>query len=107
MACPYNPNLLLMDWVQRIEPLFRFAQNVNVNSAGSQTPHVNIDLDNMRIMRNFLTQELDAVPDGAAYEALCATVRTLPVVCSDDRWRDAFHGCVTALRRTCPWVTTK
>lgn len=104
VACPYNPRLLLMEWVSNIRLLSRFLRNTNPKSAGSQTPHVNIDLDAMRGMDDFLAEELSCKSKSVEYDRLRAVVKTWPVVCSSERWRNAFLRCVASLRITCPWI---
>ena len=104
MACPYNPRILLMEWVAKLSPLFRYSGSVNYKSEGSGTPHVNIDLDSMRTVPEFLAQEFGRPPDTVSFNAVCEEIKKWPLS-YPYKYRDAFIKCVPQLRVTCPWVT--
>ncbi len=60
--CAYHPRLLLCDFVEKVEPLLQ-ARVTTSTLTGSRTPFVNIDLNSMRTLDLFLTDEHDVAPE--------------------------------------------
>lgn len=56
-SAPYTPDLILCDWVDRLQVLFRYSQDRNNEAGGSGTPHVNIHLGMMRTIDEFFREE--------------------------------------------------
>jgi len=94
---------LVMEWASNIRDLFRFKKDTNVRAAGSQTPHVNIDLDSMRTLQEFLSEEFDVDLDEAAYTEMVDFVKTWPLSNPGRPWKQ-FNNCVVKLQPTCPWL---
>ena len=63
--CAYHPRLLLGDFVEKVEPLLR-AQVTTATRTGSRTPFVNFDLNSMRTLDLFLTDEHGVAPEVVA-----------------------------------------
>lgn len=67
VACRYNPKVLLAEWSSNLIVIYRQPERIkagpleraNILSKGSGTPWVNIHLDRMRTLRNFLKDEFD------------------------------------------------
>lgn len=69
--CAYHPRLLLCDFVDRAQVLYR--SDVKTETlAGSRTPFVNLDLRTFRTLADFLTQEHSLeYPLNVVIRALC------------------------------------
>lgn len=104
-ACPYNPRVLLTEWVSRIKPLYRLDIDRNLEASGSGTPHVNIHLGQMRTLKNFVQAEFGVSLGGPQYEELINFIKTWPLNKPVGRvnWTQ-FNNVVKALKRRCPWL---
>ena len=103
MACPYNPKLLLMEWVSKVKLIFRFKKDINENAAGSKTPHVNIDLNAMRALSTFINEELGGAINQEYYDTMINYVKSWPLSNPGRPWMQ-FNACVRELQLTCPWI---
>lgn len=103
LACPYNPGLVLAEWVANIALLFRFEEDINENAGGSQTPHVNIDLETMRRLDEFLNEEFQIAVDSAMFDILLNDVKTWPLGNPGRSWKQV-NAAIEKLQLTCPWL---
>jgi hypothetical protein len=101
MACPYNPTLLLAEWVSKITLLFRFKKDINAR--GSKSPHVNIDLYSMRSLADFISQEFDTTVDQEYYKLMVEYVKEWPISNPGRPWLQ-YNACVRELQISCPWL---
>jgi hypothetical protein len=108
-ATPYNPNLILAEWVSNLSPLYIFQSDRNLEAAGSGTPHVNLHLGRMRPLSRFIEEEFDVKVDYAEYLKLLDQVKKWPLSKSAGRvnWTQ-FNNVVDQLRREgCPWLRNR
>jgi hypothetical protein len=103
MACPYNPKLLLAEWANSIKLIFRFKEDKNENAAGSQTPHVNLDLNTMRDLATFIKEEFGCQVADEYYNEMIKYVKTWPVSNPGRPWKQ-YNSCVRELQENCPWL---
>jgi len=132
IATPYNPRLILAEWVSNIKCMWCiketqpgnpipwkckgcpvFSQNdegfgvmVNEFAGGSGTPHTNIHLGLMRTLYEFLGDEYGVKIDKKEYEAtMLDFVKQWPLNKPPGKisWGQ-FNGAIKQLRRTCPWL---
>jgi len=105
IACPYNPRLLLGEWVSNLTDLFRFKQDHNDEAGGSGTPHVNIHMGMMRTLKEFLIEEFEVDVDQEDYSILLEYIKLWPINKPRGRvnWTQ-FNNVIASLKRTCPWL---
>lgn len=103
IGCPYHPEVLLAEWVSNIDVLFRFPDSINNNARGSKTPHTNIDLNTMRPLNQFLSDEFAVDIDDDEYQLLTDFVKTWPISNPGRPWKQ-YNACVRELQYTCPWL---
>lgn len=105
IATPYNPHLLLAEWVANLKTLFRFNEDHNIHAGGSGTPHVNINLGSMRPLSKFLQDEFDMTIRPMEYEKVLDYIKLWPLNKPQGRvnWTQ-FNNVVSQLRQTCPWL---
>ena len=131
MALPYNPNLVLAEWVSNVKcmwcyyrktergpepyqcrecPIFtsirgNFGVVKNFLAGGSGTPHTNIDLGSMRTLSEFLGQEFGIEVDSDYLEIIIDEVKTWDLNKPAGRvnWTQ-FNNVIRDLQRTCPWL---
>lgn len=128
IAVPYNPNLILAEWVSNIKCLWCFKSSdsvtpwdcfecpinipgdtfgivVNQMAGGSGTPHTNIHLGNMRPLNKFLEEEFKIKVDKNWYKAIEEEIKTWDLNKPAGRvsWAQ-FNGVIKELNRSCPWL---
>lgn len=105
LACPYNPNLILAEWVDKILCFHRFKKDTNTEAGGSQTPHVNIHLGIMRPLCSFLKEEFGIKINEAFYKEITDFIKKwgLNKPAGRVNWAQ-FNSCVSKLRATCSWI---
>jgi hypothetical protein len=103
-ATPYNPSLVLAEWASDLESLYRFVADTNDAAAGSRTPHVNIDLNDMRPLDRFLAEELGVKIDGEMYGDLLEEVKSWGLNKPNRVNWAQFNNVIAVLRGKCPWV---
>lgn len=131
IAVPYNPNLLLGEWVNKIEcmwclkkaqagnpipwdcnkcPIYSsddrgFGVLVNEFAAGSGTPHTNIHLGSMRSLDKFLLEEFDIEVNKDDYAILLDFIKKWPLnkPAGTVNWKQ-FNNVIRKLRNRCPWL---
>ncbi len=104
-AAPYNPNLILVEWATKLTELFRFELDINKEAGGSRTPHVNIDLDEMRTFSTFFAEEFDLTVDEDFCTAMKDMVKGWPLNKPAGRvnWIQ-FNYTIARLSHKCPWL---
>jgi hypothetical protein len=108
-ATPYNPRLLVAEWVNKIQLLYRLKEDRNLEAGGSGTPHVNIHLGRMRTLIDFVRQEFEIELDGTSYNDLLSFIKTWPLnkpkipPPGGVNWTQ-FNNAVKSLQKTCPWL---
>jgi hypothetical protein len=132
MAAPYNPNLIVADWVSNVKCLWCIKQSgsppvpwncencpvfitegtfgvmVNEFAGGSKTPHTNIHLGKMRSLKKFLEVEFDVKIDSDWYQTLMEEVKSWDLNKPVGRvtWGQ-FNGAVNDMKKTCPWLKNR
>lgn len=134
IATPYNPKLLLADWVDRVTcmwcfmgieddeprpfpcskcPIFgeeggTFGVIENFLAGGSGTPHTNIHLSRMRSLDIFLADEFKTKVSNSSYSNVIEDIKTWPLNKPRARvnWTQ-FNNVITDLRKSCPWLRTR
>ncbi len=127
-ATPYNPNLILAEWVSNIRCLYCFNITVgapvnckkcpvfgsgkgifgvvqNLEAGGSFTPHTNIDFSTMRSLAKFIEDEFDIVVPRNLYNAILDEIKTWTLNKPRGRvnWTQ-FNNVVKNLHKSCPWL---
>lgn len=127
-ATPYNPNVLLAEWVSNIKCLYCFSQKPtvpvncskcpifgsgkgtfgvvqNIEAGGSSTPHTNINLSTMRPLSKFLEEEFKINIPKLLYNAILDEIKKQPLNKPKGRvnWTQ-FNNVVKNLHKTCPWL---
>ncbi len=130
-AVPYNPNLLLAEWVSKIKcmwclkkaeegnpipwdcnncPVFGdsregFGVLVNEFAAGSGTPHTNIHLGTMRTLSEFLDNDFGINVEMGDYQLLLDDIKGWPLSKPKGRvtWGQ-YNGVIKKLKLKCPWL---
>jgi len=131
MACPYNPKVLLCEWVSNIECLWcyktkeqglpipwdcsdcpirtrndkSFGVVVNRLSAGSGTPHTNIYANSMRPLEQFLEEEfsIDIDIDYINSFKEYFKIEKINKPKGKVNWRQD-NRAIKEIRKYCPWV---
>jgi len=130
MALPYNPKLVVADWVSNVKclwcykkkgrkgpipwncrdcPIFNksgtFGVVQNFLAGGSKTPHTNIHLGRMRTLHMFLSSEFGVDIEEDEYNEILNSVKTwqLSKPPRTVNWTQ-FNNAITELRATCPWL---
>ncbi|MEM2129156.1 MAG: hypothetical protein QXZ70_01015 [Candidatus Bathyarchaeia archaeon] len=105
MACPYHPRLIVAEWVSKTLCFYRMEKDVNIEAAGSGTPHVNIHLGKMRTLSTFLDEEFGVKTNSKLYRSIENKIKTWPLNKPAGRvnWTQ-FNNAITELRATCPWL---
>lgn len=135
MAMPYNPKLLLAEWVNKIKcmwclkasepgnpvhwdcnecPIYSedessFDVMVNNLAAGSGTPHTNIHLGSMRTLKDFLWQDYNVQVDNDEYQhGLLDFIKTwtLGKPAGTVNWKQ-YNNVIRDLRPNCPWLRNR
>ena len=75
VACSYNPNLILCDFIENIEVIYKDEKERNMSSSGSTTPRVNINLKKMKTIKTFFYNYLSKNIDSSTNERLFNYVR--------------------------------
>ena len=70
VACTYNPKLLLCDYIENLEIIYKDERERNKMSSGSTTPRVNIDLSKMSSFEDFLSPLMGDNFDRDLYQIL-------------------------------------
>lgn len=104
VATPYNPRLLLAEWVSNLKALFRFGDDHNILAGGSGTPHININLSSMRSLQDFLYEEFKTKVDAKAYSNVLNYIKLWPLNKPGRVNWTQFNNVVAHLRVTCPWL---
>jgi hypothetical protein len=105
MACPYQPKLVVAEWVSQIFQFFRLKRDRNLEAGGSGTPHVNIHLGKMRALDKFLSQEFRIRVDERLFNDMKDKVKTweLSKPAGTVNWTQ-FNNVITDLKGSCPWL---
>lgn len=131
MAVPYNPKLIVAEWVSNIRcmwcfrgvderrgpvpwscnqcPIFKsdgtFGVIQNEFAGGSKTPHTNIHLGKMRRLREFLREEFGIDIDEDGYSAIEDKVKRWPLNKPKGRvnWKQ-FNNAIGEMKIKCPWL---
>lgn len=131
IACPYNPNLVLAEWVNNIDcmwclkgkidgvsvpwdcnscPVFNrdgsFGVLVNEFAGGSGTPHTNINLGTMRTLETFLSDEFNVRINNELYnEGILEFIKKWPLnkPRGSVNWGQ-YNGTIRLLKAKCPWL---
>lgn len=130
-AVPYNPKLILAEWVSNVKCLWCFKESsietgpipwncnecpifqkgasfdvvVNHVAGGSGTPHTNINLGKMRSLKEFLRDEFNVTVDKTWYRTLEEEIKTWELNKPKGRvnWKQ-FNNVVKDLKSRCPWI---
>ncbi len=133
IGTPYNPRLLLAEWVSNIEcmwclkeakfgnpipwecdkcPIFTnynenkgFGVLVNEFASGSGTPHTNIHFGKMRTLKDFLYDEFKVEVDDEDYKLLIEDIKKWDINKPRGKvsWSQ-FNGTIKELKKLCPWL---
>lgn len=107
IACPYHPRLLLAEWVTELKPLWRYAEDRNLEAQGSGTPHVNIDMRRMRTLASFLSEEFGVEVDMDSYKVLEDFIKTWDLNKPNRVNWTQYNNVIVELQESCPWLKTR
>jgi len=105
MACPYQPKLVVGEWISKTFQFYRLKRDRNLEAGGSGTPHVNIHLGRMRSLDRFLNEEFGVRVSEASFRAMKEKIKTwdLSKPAGTVNWTQ-FNNAITELKATCPWL---
>jgi len=108
MACPYQPKLIVAEWVSQIFQFYRLKRDRNLEAGGSGTPHVNIHLGRMRSLDKFLAQEFGIKVDENLFDSMKNTVKKWELCkpAGTVNWTQ-FNNVISELKATCPWLKNR
>jgi hypothetical protein len=126
-AAPYQPKLIVAEWVSKIKCLWCFKGNgleawdcnkcpifksggtfgvvQNEFAGGSKTPHTNIHFGKMLELKDFLKREFGINANEKSYNAMIKEVKKWPLNKPIGRvnWTQ-FNNAIREMRRKCPWL---
>ena len=76
IACSNNPNLILCDYIENIEVLHKDERERNMQSSGSTTPRVNINLEKMIPIKEFFKDNFNKPFSEDLNQRLLSSVRS-------------------------------
>jgi hypothetical protein len=104
---PYTKNKVSIQWRDKVECLFRFADDFNPNATGSKTPHVNVNLGSMKSLDSFFS-DLGISLRPELLTVLLSTVEKWPMEKPSGKvsWSQ-FRGALRRYSADVPTLTAK
>jgi hypothetical protein len=104
LATPYHQRLVVAEWASELKALHRFSEDINLEAAGSGTPHVNLDLGAMRSLKEFVEQECGVTVKHDTYKLIEEDVKRWPLNKPGRVNWLVFNNVVISMHQRCPWL---
>ncbi|MEM2143860.1 MAG: hypothetical protein QW279_00735 [Candidatus Jordarchaeaceae archaeon] len=103
-AAPFNPKLILANWVKNIKSIYKYSKNRVDESSGSGTPYVNINLNTLIGLDDFLKNNFNVQLEKEKYTQILDLIKRKELSKPNKVNWIVFNKVVTELKNECPWL---